>query len=254
MPTEHLVMVAGAVLVMAALYSTVGHGGGSGYLAVLALSGLAPEQLRPTALCLNVVVSSIATWRFASSGTFRRDLFVPLICASIPAAFLGGYVTMPPAVYRPILGAVLGIAAGKLLMPVRGREKTARPSAAPLIIAGALIGLLSGIVGIGGGIFLSPLVLLIGWASARQTAAISAPFILVNSLAALAGIVTEAGGLPVTPIFLAPLVVAVVIGGMVGAWFGSKRLGHRGLRTVLAIVLLVAGLKMFLPPGVTLGV
>ena len=236
-----------AVLCMAALYSTVGHGGGSGYLAVLAFAGIAPEEMRPTALVLNIVVASIATWRFSSTGAFRKDLFVPLVMASIPAAFVGGYVGIPSVVYKPVVGVVLLYAAVRLFTPIQGHEKSKMPHVAPVVVAGIVLGVLSGVIGIGGGIFLSPLVLLFGWATVKQTAAISAPFILMNSTAALGGIAVSRTGTLETS-FVIPLVVAVVIGGMAGASFGSRRLGSAGLRRVLGIVLLVAAVKMFLTP------
>jgi hypothetical protein len=231
---------------MATLYSTVGHGGGSGYLAVLALAAISPEQMRPTALLLNIAVSSIATWKFMAIGTFRKDLFLPLIIASIPTAFVGGYVEIPSEIYKPIVGVVLLFAAIRLFVPIAGNEKTTKPKIIVVVIAGVVIGFFSGVIGIGGGIFLSPLILLLGWTTAKQTAAISAPFILLNSISGLGGILTDQGTLSVEPSFVVPLAIAVVIGGFVGATFGSKKLGHQGLRATLGLVLLIASIKMFL--------
>lgn len=231
---------------MAILYSTVGHGGGSGYLAVLAIASIAPETMRPTALLLNVAVSMIATWKFSTTSTFRKDLFVPLICVSVPAAYLGGLIEIPSAVYRPVVGVILMFAALRLCTPFRGAERFKTPSTLVLCLAGGCIGILSGVIGIGGGIFLSPLVLLLGWATAKQTAAMTAPFILVNSIAALGGIMTDHGTLPIDFTFVAPLALAVVFGGFIGASFGSRRLGYQGLRFVLGGVLLIASIKMFL--------
>ena len=201
--------------------------------------------MRPTALLLNVVVSSIATWKFAATGTFRKNLFIPLICASVPAAFVGGYIEIPSAIYKPVVGIVLLYAAIRLFVPINGNEQSKKPVLFIVLIAGTLIGFFSGMIGVGGGIFLSPLILLLGWTTAKQTAAISAPFILVNSLAGLGGIATDFGGLPVNTNFVVPLAVAVVVGGLLGASFGSKKLGHQGLRTALGVVLLVASAKMF---------
>ena len=246
MEHQAILFIAVAMFVMAALYSTVGHGGGSGYLAVLAIAAIAPEQMRPTALLLNVVVSSIATWKFVATGTFRKDLFFPLICASVPAAFVGGFVEVPGNIYNPIVGVVLLYAAVRLFVPIKGTEQTKKPILYIVLLAGIIIGFFSGIIGVGGGIFLSPLVLLLGWTTAKQTAAISAPFILVNSIAALGGIAADSGGLPVDTNFIAPFAIAVAIGGLVGASFGSKKLGHQGLRATLGVVLLVASVKMFL--------
>ena len=240
-----VVWISLAVLCMATLYSMVGHGGGSGYLAVLAIAAIAPEQMRPTALVLNVVVSSVATWKFVAAGTFKKNLFVPLVCASIPFAFLGGYIEIASEVYKPIVGAVLLFAAIRLCIPIQGAEKTNQPVVLVLVLAGAIIGFFSGVIGVGGGIFLSPLILLLGWTNAKQTAAISAPFILVNSISGLGGIALEHSGLPIQAAFVLPLVVSVLIGGSIGATLGSKKIGHQGLRTILGVVLLVAALKMF---------
>jgi hypothetical protein len=246
MDTQTILLIAIAVLFMATLYSTVGHGGGSGYLAVLAIAAVAPEQMRPTALLLNIVVASIATWKFGLTGTFHKNLFVPLVCASIPAAFIGGYIEIPNQVYKPIVGVVLLYAAIRLFVPIKGLKHTKKPVLTIVLIAGILIGLFSGIIGVGGGIFLSPLLLLIGWTTPKETAAISAPFILVNSVSGLGGIAVENNGLPVDITFVAPLAVSVVVGGFIGASFGSKKLGHQGLRTLLGVVLLIAATKMFL--------
>jgi uncharacterized membrane protein YfcA len=243
---DQTLIIGFAILVMAALYSTVGHGGGSGYLAVLALWGIAPEEMRPTALLLNIIVAAIGIWKFCKKDTFRNDLFVPLVCASIPASFIGGYVEVAPLIYKPIVGIILLYAAIRLFVPIHGTEQSRRPSIRWIVVLGVLIGFLSGIIGVGGGIFLSPLVLLFGWATAKQTAAISAPFILVNSVSAIGGITIYNKGLPVDFYFIVPLVLAVVVGGVTGATFGSSRLGHQGLRTVLGVVLLIASAKMFI--------
>jgi len=246
---SNILLIATGVLVMAAMYAAVGHGGGSGYLAVLAIAAIAPEQMRPTALLLNIVVASIATWKFSSNNTFRKELFVPLVFASIPAAFIGGCIDVPDYIYKPLVGIVLLYAAIRLCTPLRGDEHTTRPKLLIIIIAGIGIGFLSGIIGIGGGIFLSPLILLLHWTTAKQTAALSAPFILLNSIAGLCGVAVDQGGLPVDAGFVAPLATAVVIGGFVGASIGSRRLGHQGLRTVLGIVLCIASIKMFVTYG-----
>ena len=246
MDSQAILLIAVAVLVMATLYSTVGHGGGSGYLAVLAIATIAPEQMRPTALLLNVVVATIATWKFGKKHTFQKDLFYPMVSASVPAAFVGGFIDVPTQIYKPIVGVVLLYAAIRLCVKIKGTEQTREPALFFVLLTGVVIGFFSGIIGVGGGIFLSPLLLLLGWTTAKQTAAISAPFILVNSIAGLGGIAFEHNGLQVDMAFVAPLAIAVVLGGFIGASFGSKKLGHQGLRTVLGVVLLVASVKMFL--------
>lgn len=240
------IQLALAFAAMAALYATVGHGGGSGYLAVLAFTAMAPAEMRATALSMNLVVAAIATWRFSRGGRHRFDLLVPLACASIPAAAVGGYVDLPMSIYGPLVGIVLLAAAARLAAPLRGAESSSLPPRAVLVAAGGSIGLLSGIVGVGGGIFLSPLILVAGWATARQVAAISAPFILVNSAAAMAGMVIDEGALPMAPGDLWPLATAVAAGGLVGATIGSRYLGHMALRRSLAVVLLLAAAKMVL--------
>lgn len=234
-----------AVFCMATLYSTVGHGGGSGYLAILALAAIAPEQMRPTALLLNIVVASIATWKFSTTTTVPKNIFIPLIFASVPTAFLGGLVEVSPDIYTPIVGLVLLYASVRLIIPLQGTEKTTHPKIIYIVCVGSVIGFASGVIGVGGGIFLSPLLVLFGWATAKQTAALSAPFILANSISGLCGISFENGGLPIDYSFIAPLAIAVVIGGYLGASLGSKKLGHRGLRAVLGVVLCLASGKMF---------
>lgn len=243
---EQTLLISAAVLFMAMLYSTVGHGGGSGYLAIFALTGIVPEQMRPTALLLNVIVASIATWKFRKTNTCSRNIFIPLVFASVPAAFIGGYVEISSTVYKPAVGLILLYAAARLFIPIKSNEFSKCPAVWVIMITGVLVGFSSGIIGVGGGIFLSPIVLLLGWATAKQTAAMSAPFILVNSIAGLLGIMADQGSLPVDSLFVVPLGIAVVIGGMLGASFGSSRLGHQGLRTVLGVVLLFASIKMFL--------
>ena len=212
-----------AVFCMATMYSTVGHGGGSGYLAVLGIAAIAPEQMKSTALLLNVAVSLLATWKFSQSGSFRKDLFLPLVCVSVPAAFLGGFAEISPTYYTSLVAVILLFAAIRLFIPMQGTEQTKNPAFLVLLLAGTGIGFLGGIIGIGGGILLSPLILLFGWATAKQTAAISAPFILLNSLSGLGGIVMRNGGLPVDSDFVTPLGIAVVVGGYIGASVGSKK-------------------------------
>lgn len=238
--------IALAVFCMSTLYATVGHGGGSGYLAVLAIAAIAPEHMRPIALILNVAVSSIATWKFTVVGAFRKDLFIPLVCASIPTAFIGGLIDISPQIYKPLVGFVLLLAAIRLFSPTREGAGTNTPRLPVVLLSGAIIGFFSGVIGVGGGIFLSPLILLAGWTTAKQTAAISAPFILVNSISGLGGIVVDRVELPIDPLFITPLIGAVLVGGIIGATFGSKKLGHRGLRIALGVVLLFASGKMFL--------
>ncbi|MDT0631565.1 sulfite exporter TauE/SafE family protein [Rubrivirga sp. S365] len=241
-PTAFLVLV-GLVFVAATLYASVGHGGASGYLAAMALVGVAPEAMRPSALALNVLVAGIGTVAFVRAGRFSWGRLWPFALLSVPAAFVGGTVELPPGLYRPVVGAVLLYSAFRLARPSPPAGDT-RPLPVPVALGcGAAIGLLSGLVGVGGGIFLSPLLVLARWADVRTASGIAAAFILVNSLAGLLGQATQGATLPT---FLPVLAVAAVVGGAIGAWLGSRRLPARVVRRTLAIVLVVAGLKMIL--------
>ncbi|HJR07055.1 MAG TPA: sulfite exporter TauE/SafE family protein [Pyrinomonadaceae bacterium] len=235
------------ILLAATLYSSVGHGGASGYLAAMALFGLAPATMKPTALCLNILVASIATFRFWRAGCFSWPLLWPFAVASVPLAFVGGAITLPTNVYKQIVGVTLLYAAFRLFLFTRAKADSAAATAtrnAPLPLAiffGALIGLLSGLTGVGGGIFLSPLLLLAGWADTRRTAGVSAAFILVNSIAGLLGNFTSVQALPRAIPYFA---LAAIVGGLVGSEFGSRRLASVTIRRLLAVVLVVAGVKM----------
>lgn len=240
-----LVLLALAILTVALLYSSVGHGGASGYLAVMVLFGLAPAALKPTALLLNILVAGIAVNAFVRAGHFRWGLFWPFAAASVPASFIGGAMELPPDFYRPLLGGVLIFSALRLLM--RQGEKPEHASCNVPVIAslfiGALLGLLSGLTGVGGGIFLSPLLLFFGWAGVRETAATSALFIVANSAAGLLG---HLGSLQAVPSFVPLLAVVAVIGGMSGAALGSRCLPPVAILRLLALVLTIAGIKLIL--------
>jgi uncharacterized membrane protein YfcA len=242
-----VVFLAAGMLVAAILYSSVGHGGASAYIAAMAFAGIAPAEMRPVALMLNVLVSAIATYKFWRAGYFRWSLFWPFAVVSIPAAYIGGAITLPGAAYKILVGLVLLYAGWQLWWSARrGDElRETRPLRIPLaMVIGGVLGVLSGLTGVGGGIFLSPLLLLFGWAGTKQTSATSAPFILVNSIAGLAaGLVKN----PVPPPDYAWwLMLAVLAGGWVGAEYGSKRFGNPVIRRVLAVVLAIAGSKMVL--------
>jgi len=242
-----LLLLAAGMLVASFVYASVGHGGASAYLAAMALAGLAPAEMRPIALTLNVIVSSLATWKFWRAGHFRWRLFWPFAAVSIPFAYLGGAITLPGQVYRIVVGLVLVYAGWQLWRSFRAGEemREVRAPAVPLAMAiGAAMGLLSGLTGVGGGIFLSPLLLMLGWASTKQTSAVAAPFILVNSIAGLAaGFVAGTAALPGATWALA---AAVLAGGWLGAEYGSRRFTNPVVRRFLAVVLGVAGAKMVL--------
>ena len=233
----------GLFLLMAVLYSSVGQGGGSGYLAAMALVGVAPENFRLIALTLNVVVASIGLMKFRRAGHFDGRLLLPFAVASVPAALVGGALSLPGHVFKPLMGLVLLWAAILLIWkpPVpEGGEKGRPPVWASLIVGGG-IGFLSGLVGIGGGVFLAPFLVLRGWASAKTTAAVSSGFILVNSLAALVGVFSHNQGVPT---FLPVWMGVVALGGWLGAEYGANRFSPITLHRLLALVLLVAGLKI----------
>lgn len=235
------------MLVAAFGYASVGHGGASAYLAAMALAGIAPAEMRPVALVLNVLVSSLATWKFWRAGHFRWSLFWPFAVVSIPLAYVGGAITLPGHAYKALVGVVLLYAAWQLWLSGRGGDEMRAPRQPPLhwaMLIGAAMGLLAGLTGVGGGIFLSPLLLMLGWAGTKQTSAVAAPFILVNSVAGLAAIaVTKSAALPA---YVWALVPAVIAGGWLGAEYGSRRFANPVVRRVLAVVLALAGGKMIL--------
>ena len=240
-----LLLLASGMLVAAFVYASVGHGGASAYIAAMALAGIAAAEMRPIALTLNILVSALATYKFWRAGHFRWRLFWPFAAVSIPFAYLGGAITLPGNLYKIVVGAVLVYAAWQLWRSGHAGEemKPVREPAIALAMAiGAAMGLLSGLTGVGGGIFLSPLLLMLGWAGTKQTSAVAAPFILVNSVAGLAaGFVAGTAALPESTWALA---AAVLVGGWLGAEYGSRRFANPVVRRVLAVVLAVAGAKM----------
>ena len=210
----------------------------------MALLGTAPSEMRPTALVLNLLVATITTAQFARAGYFRWPIFWPFALGSIPAAYLGGRLVLPGNWYRVVVGVVLLLSALRFLVAIRSVDVARRAPPRPLaVVAGLVLGLLSGLTGVGGGIFLSPLLLMAGWADLRTTAATSAAFILVNSAAGLLGQGAQLNRLPDQ---LFPWAIAAVLGGVIGSHLGSRRLSGAALRMMLAAVLVVAGVKLML--------
>lgn len=243
-----LTVVAAIALLMAiaaALYSSVGHGGASAYLAIMALFSLAPETMRPTALALNLAVAGLAALSFARKGQTNFRLLAAFAVTAVPAAFVGGLVQLPPGLYRPLVGIVLLAAAVRLFwQPERIANRPARPpSLAVTLPAGAGLGLLAGLTGTGGGIFLSPLIILFGWEEPRRTSGVAAAFIVLNSAAGLAG---NFAGLRALPPELPIFVGAVAAGALLGIWGGVARLPRERLLQALGLVLVIAGLKLLL--------
>ncbi len=237
--------VAISFFLVAVVYSAVGQGGGSGYLATMGLLGLPTGVMKPTALSLNILVAGIGTWKFYKAGHFSGKLFWPVAVASVPFAFLGGRYLLPDSVYRPVVGLLLLVAALRLLIGgVSAYAGSARSrSVWPSIFAGAAIGFLSGLLGIGGGILLSPVLIFSGWADIRETLGVTAAFVLVNSIAGLMGHLSTMAALP--PEMTLWLVVAG-IGGWIGAEHGSRRLNSVRLRQILSGVLAIGGVRMLL--------
>ena len=229
------------IFVIAILYSSVGHAGASGYIAVMSLFSLAPEFIKPAALTLNILVASITFWQFYRSGYFRWTLFWPFAVLAIPMAFLGGYMNLPATVFNILVGIVLLTSAIRFIADPKSDEAKSTPSKPLAISSGAGLGFLAGLTGTGGGIFLTPLLLMMRWATAKNAAAVSALFILFNSISGLAGNITATLSLP---IFALPLVIAAVAGGSIGSWMGSRRMNHIWIKRLLAAVLLIAGLKL----------
>jgi uncharacterized protein len=240
------ILLAVLFLLAATLYASVGHAGASAYLAAMALVGVTAEVMRPTALSLNLLVATIVIVRFARAGQLPWRQLLPLVAGSIPAAFVGGLVQLPGELYRPLVALVLVVGAWRLATAAFGREPVrARVPPAWGVAAGAGIGLLAGLTGTGGGIFLTPLLVFAGWAPTRQAAGLSGAFILANSLSALTGVVL--GGI-VLPAELPIWVVTVGTGGLIGSWLGAARFSVLSLRRALALVLVVAAAKLVLLP------
>lgn len=243
MELELLLPLLGGVFIIAVLYSAVGHAGASGYIAVMSLLSLAPAVIKPSALALNILVAAIGTWQFRRAGYFSWRLFWPFAILAVPLAFVGGYVALPDYGFKILVGLVLLFSAVRLLIDSKSEISATSPSLPAALAAGAVIGLLSGLTGTGGGIFLTPLLLFMGWTTPKTAAAVSALFILLNSVAGLLGTLSST---PFVPPFLLPLLLAAGLGGLVGSYFGSRRLNSHGIKHVLAVVLIIAGTKMLL--------
>ena len=239
------IVIAVLLLLAALLYSSVGHGGASGYIAAMGLLGVSPAVMKPTALALNLVVASVAIFKFYRVGAFSWQLFIPLAITAIPMAYLGGSITLPVHWYKPLVGLVLVYAAWRSFYTAQKASGYEVQAVSPWLLAftGAILGLLSGLTGVGGGIFLSPLLLFFRWAPVKVISGVAAAFILVNSAAGILGIMSTGTqfhpGLPLWAL-------VVLVGGLIGAEYGSRRLANPVIQRLLALVLLVAGVKMLL--------
>ena len=273
--------------VIAFLYSAVGHGGASGYLALMSILQVAPEHMKPVALILNLVVSGIAVIQFYRQGHFLWRLFLPIAALSIPMAYLGGFTPLKDDVYQFGLGVFLLVSVVLLNINLRGRislkndddkrvladdaSQLSREYLLAAAVIGGGIGYVSGLLGIGGGILLSPVLLLLGWTQQKQTAAMGAAFIFVNSMSGLVGFVQQhplwestaekvndvagqaiADGSVLEIYWLSVLMIVgalitpVILGGVAGSWYGSKKFSHRGMKGILSVVLLIAAIKLLL--------
>lgn len=273
--------------VIAFLYSAVGHGGASGYLALMSILQVAPEHMKPVALILNLVVSGIAFIQFYRQGHFLWRLFLPIAALSIPMAYLGGFTPLKDDVYQFGLGVFLLVSVVLLNINLRGRislkndddkrvladnaSQLSREYMLAAAVMGGGIGYVSGLLGIGGGILLSPVLLLLGWTQQKQTAAMGAAFIFVNSMSGLVGFVQQhplwestaekvsgVAGQAITDgsvleiywlsvlMIVGALITPVILGGVVGSWYGSKKFSHRGMKGILSVVLLIAAIKLLL--------
>ncbi|MFD2517476.1 sulfite exporter TauE/SafE family protein [Salinimicrobium flavum] len=229
--------------VISFLYSSVGHGGASGYLALMALFSFAPETMKPTALLLNLFVAGISFFYYYKGGFFNKNLFMSLAISSIPFAFLGGTIEIDASIYKKILAVLLVFAILKM-MNVFGKEvhTVQKIKLWQGLLIGGIIGFLSGLIGIGGGIILTPIILLLHWGQMKEAAAVSALFIWVNSASGLIGQLSTGISLSWESFML---VAIALIGGFFGAYLGSKKLNNQRLRYILAVVLVIACIKLF---------
>lgn len=243
MSLELLILFVAGIFLVAVLYSSVGHAGASGYIAVMSLLSLSPAVIKPTALALNILVASIATVQFVRAGHFSWPVFWPFALLAAPFAFVGGYVELPAHAFKVVVGIILLYSAARFLFASQVEKPVTVPPRVTALATGAVIGFLSGLTGTGGGIFLTPLLLIMGWAHAKPAAAVSALFILLNSSAGLLGNLSSTKSL--SP-YILPLLAAAALGGLIGSHIGSRRLAHSGIKRFLAVVLLIAGTKLIL--------
>ncbi|TGV01483.1 sulfite exporter TauE/SafE family protein [Flavivirga rizhaonensis] len=241
--TENIYIFLIILPVVSFLYSSVGHGGASGYLALMALFSFAPESMKPTALLLNLFVAGISFYYYYKEGFFNKKLFISFAIASIPLAFIGGMIEVDASIYKKILAVLLIFAILKMLN-VFGKESTTIKELKLWqgLVVGGIIGFFSGLIGIGGGIILTPVILLLHWGKMKEAAAVSALFIWVNSASGLIG----QFNIGVTLEKASFLLVAIaLIGGILGGYYGSKKINNQNLQYILAFVLMIACVKLF---------
>ena len=238
----HDIALALCIFLGATLYSSVGHGGSSAYIATMALFGVPAATMKPTALVLNVIVASLGSFRYIRAGQFRWRVLWPFLLGALPFAFLGGAITLPGHWYRPVVGVILWVSAARMLWPKKlvAESEASDPPILPAIASGVVIGFLSGLTGTGGGIFLSPLLLFMAWATPKQTTGVAALFILTVSISGLLGNLTSLSALPANlPMFA----VAALAGGLAGTTAGIRFQSAMVVRA-LGVVLIIAGAKL----------
>lgn len=243
MEFEQAIYITAFIGIVAFLYSSVGHAGASGYIAVMTLFGMAPSSIKPVALILNIIVASIGSYQFWRAGHFSWNLFWPFAVLSIPLAFLGGYLNLPINIFKIIVGIVLFLSALKFFFDPKENPNSNPPAKPASLGVGAGLGLLAGLTGTGGGIFLTPLLILLGWAKTKTASAVSAFFILTNSIAGLAGNISATKSIPD---FAWSFIFAVLICGTLGSYFGSTKFSIIVIKRFLAIVLCIAGIKLMI--------
>jgi uncharacterized membrane protein YfcA len=228
---------------IATLYSSVGHAGASGYLAVMALLSFSPESIKPTSLILNIIVALITSIKFISSGYFDKKIFLAFIISSLPASFLGGFIKLDPFLFKLFAGGFLIVSGILLLSKFRRKneEKSLNPYNFKLaLVIGLFIGFFSGMIGVGGGIFLTPILIMLNWTSLKNISGISALFILLNSIGGLTGHIASLQKLDTNVFYW---IIAASIGGLIGSYFGTKKFNNKAIYICLIIVLLSAGIK-----------
>lgn len=242
MAIETIFFLCLAIALVAFLYSSVGHAGASGYIAVMTLFGLAPAIIKPSALVLNILVASLTAFQFWRAGHFSWERFWPFAVLSIPFAFVGGYINLPTRWFKILVGIVLLYSALRFFLTSKSDDQNISPPSRPLaLVTGAGLGLLSGLTGTGGGIFLTPLMIFFRWSTTKTASAVSALFILVNSISGLLGNLSSTKQLP---FFALPVAAAAITGGFFGSYLGSQRFSVGFITKLLAVVLLIAGYKL----------
>jgi uncharacterized protein len=246
MTINYIILAFFLFMTIAALYSSVGHAGASGYLALMALLSFAPETIKPTALILNIVVAAIASVKYLREGYFDKKIFLIFIVASVPMSFLGGYISLNPQWFKLIAGLFLVVAS--FLLVIREYVKRTEPTVKPMhkaygLAFGAIIGLISGLIGVGGGIFLSPIIISANWTSVKKASGVAALFILCNSLAGISGHLIGLNKIDHNIIYWT---IAVVLGGLIGSHLGTVKFNNKIIIACLFLVLFTAGLKFLL--------